>query len=1232
MKIQQVLHSQLNAQRCLLMIPASNTTPLIDSKPVNILLSELASKIYEFLSENTKSNHKPPLTTYWILLQLNRHFRDKHVYNKADHTYTAAGNELLNTLHNLHAILHGKYHDDTRKLDSTEQGTLIAEKLCEEIAECTKGFHDRVNIIWSSLFVPRNFTERLYKIRYQIVQQVADTLAAQFCHRQKTAEAHVHNQITRIAHALGCGTNIENPHDEPAVLEDIQIRETNTQLIQAFQNQFTPLLIIQQIENQLHDQLLTLGYESRRIEAGYDNDSYNPWPDFLNTIFPAALSEDRDFTYWLITDSSEESDEDSYAPIKVLDIDWMKVRKAIYRTFVNERFVKQAPKELEDLPYNPKNSQEYQYWISKIASQDALLAHLKEKQRQYLKNPSGYREFMIQLALLVPKELDFYAMVVEQLAANTAQHSQVLLITITNSELLADFIDAMPREQWTNIHIPIVLSQLVIQKNPTLLQQFLMHVPASMHPQICDQISSAESVLSTTLRINTNAAVTKRRGYALTPHLLHMIDFCIRQNIDYPAHRWLEFFQLDRVDEQGFVTRIITTDDYTDAKNLLQLTAMLYARTDKLVPWHACLAAAFTRKPALISAILSIVTTYEPSIQLQLLTKIQPNLIHAALEHAPESLSCIIPWLEKLGGEALIQEQIFAPAMDVFCNNALHRLFVSQAPWNSQSLDNLLRIITRYLSEELQKILFDDGFSWQVFLSKQPSLEQIAKLLVWQKSLNIPLAAADNSLLRTFYFLDLDLLTAELEENTDSAENHLRLKLALNTCRPEQMVQYIPLMVEYCPDQLADLLLSTGMNQEQFRTIISTPFDAAKEAYLNALEFVFQKKPDAIILYMESVLSVTTKVQFLLDQNLRLERVPSPQNIMQILQILKEKDQPYTLSMADKQHLNDRLSDADLRIILGEGLIPEVFIPANLAALSSNAVHEFSWQTIHREMQSCDQMYAFLAAQPNPVRGLESFDKRMLRIRYQWDARIIHRALEQSKDLAEKMLRLKLAMHICEPAQIVQYIPVILQHCPDQLEQLLLSGEMNPQQFLMVINAPFYWHNKAYANLSAFILQNESNAIMPYINMIMANIPQPHGWLAQNIRITQMVSPEKMINVLRIFKEQNQAYNLSKEDKLHLNRYLSAADWYTISKEGLISAKAIQEKKEIILQHISKIDNLSERYGVIKDALNAQTELGSFFGTQRGFFKCRITAGTWKKLDQMLPAKERDSSLHEMSF
>ena len=81
-----------------------------------------------------------------------------------------------------------------------------------------------------------------------------------------------------------------------------------------------------------------------------------------------------------------------------------------------------------------------------------------------------------------------------------------------------------------------------------------------------------------------------------------------------------------------------------------------------------------------------------------------------------------------------------------------------------------------------------------------------------------------------------------------------------------------------------------------------------------------------------------------------------------------------------------------------------------------------------------------------------------------------------------------------------------------------------------------------------------------------------------------------------------------------LYRRLSAEDWYHISHEELLPTSVTKNKKEIVFNHITHLEGQERKDSISESIDHPEKGLGKLFWTQRGFFKCRTTAGNLKKL------------------
>jgi len=104
---------------------------------------------------------------------------------------------LLNSLKFHYAILSGSLREVDPAYDLTDdQKNAVISKINEGIANCTPGFHGRVNGILEGYFLPKTVDELLGSIRHEIVEQVAN---------QATDEVHANNRFFIVASQMGLG-------------------------------------------------------------------------------------------------------------------------------------------------------------------------------------------------------------------------------------------------------------------------------------------------------------------------------------------------------------------------------------------------------------------------------------------------------------------------------------------------------------------------------------------------------------------------------------------------------------------------------------------------------------------------------------------------------------------------------------------------------------------------------------------------------------------------------------------------------------------------------------------------------------------------------------------------------------------------------------------------------------------------------------------------------------------
>ena len=282
--------------------------------------------------------------------QLNKHLTD---YRLQD--------ELKITLQRIYALLATEVHDSACYYDPNKDGPMLARKLKEGIMECSEGFHNRVNQIWMFFFIEDNFTERLARIRANIVHQVAINLFD---------EVHAQNSVSIIASENHFGTQAIRREDKYS--GDIQSRESiKIVLHEAFEQRYTPLLILKGIEEQIYSLLAHLGGYIGCKPDGlcYVIDNFGPYREIFKKVF-SLESEAETQPFLLLNECSA-----------VIDVNWPLIRERIFKKLILEGFFEASSEMgLKDIPVDEDNLDELAYWILCIAS-PAMFVQFLEKYR-----------------------------------------------------------------------------------------------------------------------------------------------------------------------------------------------------------------------------------------------------------------------------------------------------------------------------------------------------------------------------------------------------------------------------------------------------------------------------------------------------------------------------------------------------------------------------------------------------------------------------------------------------------------------------------------------------------------------------------------------------------------------------------------------------------------------------------------------------------------------------------
>ena len=206
-----------------------------------------------------------------------------------------------------------------------DQKYSLAVKIVEGAPNCTPGFHDRCNECIQSLTQPENLDEMLSVIRQSIVSGAAN---------QTTDEVHAYNLFFVVARNLGYGVR-------PLNLEDIHQGNISDETIQekieeAFASRYTIFNILNSLIEQLQSLVRLRGYKGAR-DAGYAYEDYVKFDDDYLKDFVTLNSREL---FIFVEEAKGEVDEDGDVLMvpRVLDINWVNVKKALLKKLIDEQY------------------------------------------------------------------------------------------------------------------------------------------------------------------------------------------------------------------------------------------------------------------------------------------------------------------------------------------------------------------------------------------------------------------------------------------------------------------------------------------------------------------------------------------------------------------------------------------------------------------------------------------------------------------------------------------------------------------------------------------------------------------------------------------------------------------------------------------------------------------------------------------------------------------------------
>ncbi len=229
-------------------------------------------------------------------------------------TYTHKG-EILTALKQFYLILTEQHN--VLNL-STNQRSVLINKLTDDVSQCTPGFHIRLEDILKDVHAPRTIDEMLMSFRIALVERLARTNC-------KKMEIHTYNGYFTVAHALNYGVH-------PIVEKDpftytLQIKERISKPLQEFFNKlYQPLDILWEIKKTLQEKFHYRG--ALNDDIGYQVVDYEQGVELLQSIFNTT---DANYANIFITKPTKDAD-------IISDINWDYILNALWQKLSSNYF------------------------------------------------------------------------------------------------------------------------------------------------------------------------------------------------------------------------------------------------------------------------------------------------------------------------------------------------------------------------------------------------------------------------------------------------------------------------------------------------------------------------------------------------------------------------------------------------------------------------------------------------------------------------------------------------------------------------------------------------------------------------------------------------------------------------------------------------------------------------------------------------------------------------------
>lgn len=234
---------------------------------------------------------------------------DKHVGEGSIYHLKSA---LIRSLKFHYAVLSDKLTEIENGVHlTTAQKSAIILKVNEGIANCTPGFHARVDSLIKSYYLPKTIEEILSSIRYEIVETTAI---------QTTDDVHANNQFFIIASSMGLGVEPKLSRDPYA--HRINKTDVIEKLQQSFKEKYRPFVILLKIKETIASSFDNYTGENSK---GYTAETYLPGLEYLKILFKES---ELNYGYLVLDENTNQ----------VTDFNWNMILTKMWNVLIQDKY------------------------------------------------------------------------------------------------------------------------------------------------------------------------------------------------------------------------------------------------------------------------------------------------------------------------------------------------------------------------------------------------------------------------------------------------------------------------------------------------------------------------------------------------------------------------------------------------------------------------------------------------------------------------------------------------------------------------------------------------------------------------------------------------------------------------------------------------------------------------------------------------------------------------------